>query len=160
MSEKKNIKTLTKSCISNHLHESGTHLLHPNNLLFIHKMGNNSSNSQEKDLTNGTYDLCNNLSIRYNCFFLDELYAFSKLINMGFAESISMDAVKKYGKNINKSINYITSINSKQNNKQQTISNKQENDDNVKQFVYINFHYYLICNFYACTQYSARRRKK
>ena len=56
---------------------------------------------------------------------------------MGFEEPISMDAVKKYGKNINKSINYITSITSKQNNnneyQQKTISHKQ-NDDNVKYF--------------------------
>ena len=48
---------------------------------------------------------------------------------MGFPESTSMIAVKKYGKNIDKSINYIISITSKKNDK--NISNHQ-NDDNVK----------------------------
>ena len=64
-------------------------------------------------------------------FFLDELAAFEKLINMGFPESTSMIAVKKYGKNIDKSINYIISITSKQNNKNNDNEYKQ-NGDNVK----------------------------
>ena len=56
---------------------------------------------------------------------------------MGFPEATSMIAVKKYGKNLDKSINYIISITSKQNDKtddneykKETISN-EENGDNV-----------------------------
>ena len=58
--------------------------------------------------------------------YLEELHVYQNLINMGFDESISMNAIKKCGKNINKCINWIMS-NKNEINKKQTNHNHNVN---------------------------------
>ena len=58
------------------------------------------------------------------CTLIDELNTFQSLINMGFIESISMNAVQKFGKNINECINY---INNEKNSSKSQQTNKNKN---------------------------------
>ena len=66
--------------------------------------------------------------------YLDELHIYQNLINMGFDENISINAVQKCGKNINKCINWIMSNDNK--------TNKQhKNNHNVKYFFVLFFRF-------------------
>ena len=70
-------------------------------------MGNKASS---KELSTGIClfvllsRLCNQCDLFYDS---DALQAWQHLINMGFEEGLSLEAVKKYGQNIDKCIEYL-----------------------------------------------------
>ena len=61
---------------------------------------------------------------------LEKLKAYQYLISMGFDEVLSLNAIKKYGNNVNKCINYIESKSNQTTNQQKSEQlNQQQHED-------------------------------